>query len=99
MINKMVTYKVKLESVDEAKMLVREFVENIKLNEEDTLLYRALQENDDPTRFIHFMSFADEFADKQHRNANYCEEFTTALYPLCEEEPKFTELSRLAFHD
>ena len=57
MINKMVAYKVKNDSLDEAKMLVREFVENIKLNEGDTLLYRALQESDDPTKFIHFMTF------------------------------------------
>ncbi len=99
MINKMVAYKVKNDSLDEAKMLVREFVENIKLNEGETLLYRALQESDDPTKFIHFMTFADEYAEEQHRNSNYCEEFTESLLPLCDEDPTFTDLSRLAFHD
>ena len=99
MINKMVTYKVKKESIEDAKMLVREFVENIKLNEEDTLLYRALQQSDDPTRFIHFMSFEDEYAEDQQRNANYTEEFSSAILSLCDEEPVFTSLNRLAFHD
>jgi quinol monooxygenase YgiN len=99
MINKMVTYKVRKESIEEAKMLVREFVENIKLNEEDTLLYRALQEKSNPARFIHFMTFEDEYAENQHRNANYNEEFVQSIVPLCEDEPVFTDLNRLAFHD
>lgn len=99
MINKMVTYKVNKEDLEEAKMLVREFVENIKLNEEDTLLYRALQEKSDPTRFIHFMSFEDDYAEEQHSNSNYCEEFTQSIEELCEEKPKFTVLNRLAFFD
>ena len=99
MINRMVTYKVKKSELEEVKMLVREFVENIKLNEEDTLLYRALQESKDPTRFVHFMSFEDDYAEEQHRNSNYCEEFTDALIPLCEEEPVFIPLNRIAFHD
>jgi len=99
MIHKMVTYKVKKDSLDEAKTLVREFVENIKLNEEDTLLYRSLQQSDDPTKFVHFMSFQDDYAEEQHRKSNYCEEFTDSIYPLCDEDPKFTDLSRLAFYD
>jgi len=99
MINKMVTYKVKQESLDDAKMLVRELVENIKLNEEGTLLYRALQQNDDPTRFIHFMSFEDEYSEEVHRKSNYCDEFNVSILPMCDEEPSSTELNRLAFHD
>ena len=89
----------KKDSLDDAKMLVREFVENIKLNEEGTLLYRALQESKDSTRFVHFMTFEDEYAEEQHRKSNYCEEFTQDLYPMCDEEPTFVELNRVAFHD
>ena len=99
MINKMVTFRVKEGALDEAKMLVREFVENIILNEEDTLLYRSLQETNDPTRFIHFMTFTDDYAEKQHKNSNYCAEFVESLTPLCDEEISFTDLSRIAFHD
>lgn len=95
----MVTFKVREADLDEAKMLVREFVENIKLNEEDTLLYRALQQTNDPTKFIHFMTFSDEYAENQHKNSNYCAEFVEFLTPLCDEEIQFTDLSRLAFHD
>jgi len=95
----MVAYKVRSEALDEAKMLVREFVENIKLNEEDTLLYRALQHEEDPTNFVHFMTFRDEYAENQHNNSNYCAEFVELLNPLCDGEIVFTDLSRLAFHD
>lgn len=99
MINKMVTYKVKKECLEEAKVLVREFVENIKLNEEDTLLYRALQEQGDETRFIHFMTFEDEYAADQHKNSNYFDEFESSMSEYCDEDPVYTDLNRLAFHD
>ena len=99
MINKMVTFKVREKALDEAKMLVREFVENIILNEEDTLLYRALQETNDPTKFIHFMTFSDDYAENQHKKSNYCAEFVESLAPLCDEEIRYTDLSRVAFHD
>ena len=99
MINKMVTYKVRKDSIDEAKMLVREFVENIILNEEDTLLYRTLQHSDDPTQFIHFMTFEDEYAEEQHQNSNYHEEFLSSMEELCDGSIKITNLNRLAFHD
>ena len=99
MINKMVTYKVQKDALEEVKMLVREFVENIKLNEEDTLLYRAHQHSDDPTRFVHFMTFADEYAEEQHRKSNYYEEFMDMISALCDEKIIITKLSRLAFHD
>ena len=99
MINKMVKFKVRQDALDEAKMLVREFVENIKLNEEDTLLYRAHQHKDDPTSFIHFMSFADEYAEEQHRNSNYCEEFVDGISALCDGEIQYINLERIAFHD
>ena len=95
----MVTFRVRKEALDEAKMLVREFVENIILNEEDTLLYRALQESKDPTKFVHFMTFKDEFAERQHNKSNYCAEFVELLTPLCEEEIETIDLTRLAFHD
>jgi len=45
------------------------------------------------------MTFEDEYSDDQHRNSNYCKEFVEMLNPLCEEEPVFSELNRLAFHD
>lgn len=99
MINKMVTYKVRKDAVDEVKMFVREFVENIKLNEEGTLLYRALQHSDDPTKFIHFMTFEDEYAEDQHRNSNYNEEFMSSIEEFCDGRIDITDLSRLAFHD
>ena len=99
MINKMVTFKVKPEALNETKILIRDFVENIILNEEDTLLYRTHQEKKDPTKFVHFMTFKDEYAEEQHRRANYCQEFAESLYPLCEEQPVYTDLERLAFHN
>ncbi len=95
----MITFKVRKEGLDEAKMLVREFVENIILNEEDTLLYRTLQKTEDPTEFVHFMTFKDEYAENQHKISNYCSEFVELLTPLCEVEITTTDLTRLAFHD
>ena len=95
----MVTFKVKSDALDEAKVLIRDFVEQIILNEEDTLLYRSLQEKNDPTRFIHFMTFKDEYSENQHSKSNYCQEFVDELSPLCDEEPKITDLNRVTFHN
>ena len=95
----MVNFKVKSSALDEAKILIRDYVEQIILNEEDTLLYRSLQEKNDPTRFVHFMTFKDEYSENQHSKSNYTQEFVDELYPLCDEEPKFTDLNRVSFHN
>lgn len=95
----MVKFKVIPTELEDAKRMIRDFLEQIKLNEDDTLLYRSLNLTEDPTQFIHFMSFKDEYARDFHQRSAHCREFVDQLYPICEEEPEFTSLNGVAFHN
>ena len=74
-------YQVRPESVEKCKEAVRTFVEHIKANEPGTLRYTAMQQPDDPTRFLHFMIFEDKAAEDKHGNSEAVRRFTDVLYP------------------
>jgi hypothetical protein len=42
------------------------------------------------------MSFPDEATETEHRKADYTLKFVEALYPNCEVQPEFTDLSLMA---
>lgn len=91
----MVRYKVKADKVDEVKEAVAEFVEAVQADEPDTLAYQSFQDANDPTVFIHYMIFDDEYAQTLHRKSSYVKKFVDVLYPLCAEDPVFTNLTLL----
>ena len=39
---------------------IREFMDYVRANEPDTLLYTSLQEKDNPNHFLHYFIFRDE---------------------------------------
>ena len=90
MISKIARYKVQKEKLEGVKKAVMEFVEAIAKNELQTL-YEAYQSDDDVS-FVHFMSFPDGSAEKNHQTAAHTMKFVEALYPNCEESPVFTDL-------
>ncbi len=75
---------------------IADFVAHIQANESGTLLYRSLAEDEQPTRYLHVMSFADEAARERHRNSDAVRKFVDILYPRCIEEPVFTEHREVA---
>ena len=60
---------------------IREFVEYVRANEPDTLLYRSLQEKENPNHFLHYFIFRDEKAREVHSNSEAVNHFTSILYP------------------
>jgi quinol monooxygenase YgiN len=74
-------FEVKNEALETCKRTIREFVEYIRLNEPDTILYTSLQEKEHPTRFIHYFIFRDEGAREIHSNSEAVDRFTSVLYP------------------
>ena len=90
-----VSFKVKKNKVEEAKSAIRKFVDEITGKEPGTVLYNCFQEKSDDTSFIHTMTFESEKAEEHHRHTSYVKEFVDKLYPLCEEEPVFTELNMI----
>ena len=94
MIHKIVHYKVKSDKLGLAVRAIQTFVQAIRADEPHTF-YEAYQHKDDPTRFVHTMSFPDEAAEKYHQTSAHTKAFVDVLYPNCEVLPKFTDLSQI----
>jgi quinol monooxygenase YgiN len=89
----LVSFKVKKNKVEDAKAAIQKFVKEIQKKEPGTALYNCFQENNDETSFIDMMTFESEKAEEHHRHTKCVKDFVDELYPLCEEEPIFSELS------
>jgi quinol monooxygenase YgiN len=75
------SFEVRKEALDICKQVIQEFVEHVRANEPDTLLYTSLQEKENPTRFIHYFIFRDEKARELHSSSEAVNRFTSILYP------------------
>jgi quinol monooxygenase YgiN len=70
---------------------IQEFVEYVRANEPDTLLYTSLQEKEYPNHFLHYFIFRDEAARDLHANSDAVKHFTSVLYPNLIAPVEFTE--------
>jgi quinol monooxygenase YgiN len=61
-------YQVKPESVEKCKQILKEYLAFIKQNEPGTLFYIVVQDQADPTSFMHFGSYEDATAQEKHNN-------------------------------
>ncbi len=84
-------YQVRPQSVQICKQAIEQLVEHIRKNEPRTKFYIALQENLNPTRFLHTLIFESEAAMALHRNSKAAEQFVKQLYPETLEPIEFTE--------
>lgn len=93
MIHRTARYRVRQGHVDEAVDAIEAFVDAVA-EEEGTLRYEAFHAGD--REFVHVMTFVDADAEEAHRSAPHTERFVGELYPLCDVEPVFEELSPVA---
>jgi quinol monooxygenase YgiN len=70
---------------------IREFVDYVRANEPDTLLYTSLREKEQPNHFLHYFIFRDETARDLHANSEAAKRFTGILYPNLVATVEFTE--------
>ena len=64
-------------------------------DEPGTLRYESFREADGVT-YVHVMAFADDAAEKAHRETEHMKKFVADLYPRCEVQPVFADLKKIS---
>jgi quinol monooxygenase YgiN len=75
-------FPVQSDQLDTAKQAIQEFIDYIKSNEPDTLVYASVQSAVDEMTFMHFMGFRDAAAEEKHRTSVGVKRFVDVLYPV-----------------
>lgn len=75
---------------------IREFIEYVRENEPDTLMYTSLQEKELHNHFLHYFIFRDEAARDLHASSEAVRRFTETLYPNLVASVEFTEYTIFA---
>jgi quinol monooxygenase YgiN len=90
-------YQVREEAVDEVKAAIEAFVACVARDEPGTTMYRAWQQADDPTRFVHLFEFADEAAHEAHGRTDAVRAFEAVYVPQLVGGPvRFTDYGAVA---
>ena len=90
-------YRVKASGADKVKSAIEEFVPYVRDNEPGTRLYEAWQQDEDPSRFVHFFIFEDEAAHEAHSKSAAVKRFEAAYRPeLVGGDVTFTDYRRIA---
>jgi len=89
-------FVVRDDALELSQNAIREFVNHVRENEPDTLLYISLQEKEYPTHFLHYFIFRDEKAGELHANSDAVNHFTSILYPNLIAPVDFTEYDLFA---
>lgn len=84
-------FVVRDDALDVCQKAIREFVEYVRENEPDTLLYTSLSEKEYPNHFLHYLIFRDETARQLHARSEAVNRFTNILYPNLIAPVEFTE--------
>jgi quinol monooxygenase YgiN len=92
MIYQMVTYKIREDQLDPAKVQIAVLLNAIRKHEPSTLVYQVFNSAGNPSSFIHFMVFPDAEAHLVHISAPHIKQFVEALLPFCQDGPDYSEL-------
>ena len=84
-------FEVRNEVLEVCKQSIQEFIDYIRANEPDTILYTSVQEKENPTHFLHYFIFRDEKAREIHSRSEAVNRFTGVLYPNLIAPEEFTE--------
>jgi quinol monooxygenase YgiN len=74
-------YRVRKSGIEKVKRAIQEFVPHVKANEPGTRMYLAWQQEEDPTRFVHFFIFEDKAAHEKHSRSEAVKKFEAAYRP------------------
>lgn len=89
---KIIRYRAKKKKLLKLKVAIGKYVDDIKKNESGVISYEVFQEKDDPTTFVHMMTFKDKTAERVHVKSEHVQKWIKTLHSLCKEEPELTDL-------
>ena len=89
MISYKIEYTVKKSEINSAIGLVFRFIDSIRNNEPESIIYHAYQDSAKSAEFMHIMTFKNAHAAKIHKESSYCKKFTEEISPLCEKELEY----------
>jgi len=90
-------YRVHPDGVAAIKRAIEEFVPWVKTHEPATRMYAAWQQQEDPTRFVHFFIFENEAAHETHSKSDAVKRFEAAYRPwLAGGDVVFTDYNMIA---
>lgn len=75
------SFHVRSDGLERCKEGIRRFVAEIKAGEPGTSLYVSLQDQVNPTHFVHFYAFDDEAAEAAHGASDITKRFSQFLTP------------------
>jgi quinol monooxygenase YgiN len=75
-------YQVRPDAVPAVVAAIEEFVAYVTESEPGSIMYTAWQQLDDPTRFVHLFTFADEAAHQLHGNSQAVRRFESVYQPV-----------------
>ena len=84
-------FRIRPDALPAWQSAIEDFLAYIRANEPGTLHYISLQEQDDPTSFVHYLVFRDEVARQMHAKSDAVKRFTDVLYPETVAPVEFTE--------
>ena len=84
-------FVVRDDALEACQQVIREFVDYVRANEPETLLYTSLQEKENPNHFLHYFIFRDVNARQVHANSEAVNRFTRTLYPNLIAPVEFTD--------
>lgn len=96
MIYQTARFQVKSHALEQCKQAIREFVEYVRASEPETRMYLPLNQDDDPTQFLHVFIFDNDIARDRHANSDAVKRFTAILYSNCVAPVEFAEYTLVA---
>jgi len=91
---RMARFRVRPSEVTAAEKAIIAFVAKVA-DEPGTLRYESFREADGVS-YLHLMAFADAAAEEAHKQTDHAKQFVADLYPRCEAQPVFTDLTMIS---
>ncbi|MCX4240712.1 putative quinol monooxygenase [Paraliomyxa miuraensis] len=75
-------FRVAADRIDELRTILEAYTAELRANEPGCLLYRVLQQDDEPTSFVVYAEFEDQLAYEAHMASDHVARLRGQIHPL-----------------